>query len=81
MISKILILETGKPEIKCAAIYSQPPKQALVDYIMQYLHHNYNTWEYPETITGIRESKTRKGCFSYDNGDIAIMAIPKEATT
>ena len=64
MLSEILILETGKPEIKQAAIYSQEPKKALICYIMQYINHNFNTWEYPETLPGIRESKIRKNCFS-----------------
>lgn len=55
--SMIWILEEGKG-YRCAAEYSLPPKAAMVAYIKQYVENNWNTWEYPDVIEGMRESDT-----------------------
>ena len=41
--------------VKRIASYSTPPKRSMVNYIMQYIHNNFNTWEYPDIIKGMRE--------------------------
>ena len=56
--------KTGKIERK--AEYSCEPKQALICYIEQ-KKGNYNTWEYPKHIDGVRESPTLKNHFYYDS--------------
>lgn len=65
MASMIYVLEEGKGYRK-AAEYSLPPKQALVAFIKQTLENNFNTWDYPETVEGMRESSTIKDHWYYD---------------
>jgi len=48
------------------AEYAQPPKKALVNYIMQYIKNEWNTRLYPDDIEGIRESDTVADHFYYD---------------
>ena len=50
--------ENEGPELKKRAVYSLPPKKAIVCYIEQVLFHNTNTWDYPEEIEGMRQSST-----------------------
>jgi hypothetical protein len=57
--------KTGKIEMTCA--YSVGPKQAMINYIMQYIKHNWNVWQYPEQIDGVRESTKAKDHFYYDD--------------
>lgn len=66
MMSKILSLKEGESGIKELAIYSLPPKKAMVCFIEQFLRGNYNTWEYPEEIEGMRESDTVGNHWYYD---------------
>lgn len=58
MLSQILVLEEGNTELRKVAEYALSPKQALVAYIKQTLEKNFNTWEYPEIVEGMRQSDT-----------------------
>jgi hypothetical protein len=53
--------------IKRLATYSTEPKQSMINFIMQELRHNFNTWQYPENIESIRESKMAPNHFYYDD--------------
>ena len=68
--------KTGKVERKCS--YSVDPEKAIVNYIMQYIKNNWNTWQYPEYIESVRQSTKAPGHYYYDdvpNGKI-IYAYP-----
>ena len=52
--------------IRKKAEYSLPPKKALVCYIQQ-CNGNFNTWEYPDHLPGMRESKTVPDHWYYDD--------------
>lgn len=68
--------KTGKVVGTCA--YSVGPKKAIVNYIMQYIKNNWNTWQYPEYIDGVRQSIKAPNRYYYDdisNGKI-IAAYP-----
>jgi len=58
------------------AEYTVDPQKALINYIMQYKRNNWNTWQYPHTIEGIRESGTVKNHFYYDDGSLVIASYP-----
>lgn len=66
MISTIFILEEGDPDIKKVAEYSKEPKQALICWLQQNICHNYNTWQYPEEMIGMRESDTLPDHWYFD---------------
>jgi len=66
--------ENGK--IKEEARYTTSPKRALICYIMQYKHNNWNTWTYPEDIDGIEEYTGAKNHYRYDDGNIIFSAFP-----
>lgn len=75
MLSLIYELNSdGKIEKK--AEYTISPKQALINYIMQFKRKNYNTWAYPDNITDIRESTTKKDHYYFDDGDLVIASYP-----
>lgn len=59
------------------AIYTCDAKQSLINFIMQDINHNWNTWNYPNDINGIYESPTKKGVFYYkdDNRNSILQAI------
>lgn len=68
-ISKVTIIYTlteGEPDIRKRAEYTLPPKKALVCFIEQFINKNFNTWEYPEEIKGMRESETVKDHWYFD---------------
>lgn len=46
---------TENGDISCVATYSKSmtAKQALRNYIMQFLKHEMNTWDYPEEVKGM----------------------------
>lgn len=54
------------------AAYSIDPKPALVAYLMQTIHHNYNTWEYPEIVNGMYAGITDN--WYYDTPDGGVLA-------
>jgi hypothetical protein len=68
----------GNGKISKVAEYTTEPKQALINYIEQYLRKNWNTADYPKHIKGIRESKTKKNHFYFDDqkNDLVIAAYP-----
>lgn len=49
--------------------YTTPPRQAMVDFIMQILRNDYNTWTYPCWIDGMYVSKNNPNQYYYENGD------------
>lgn len=69
MKSKIVILKNNG-QIDDAAIYSLPPKEALVAFVMQYFDYNFNTWEYPDIIKGMWESSTVPNHWYWEWGDV-----------
>lgn len=76
--SLIFELKEGNPDVRKVAIYSLSPKKALIAYIMQNIFHNMNTWEYPETIKGMRQSDTVLDHWYYDDfkGRRVLSAYP-----
>ncbi len=76
--SHIYTMDERTGHITHAATYSVSPKKALICYVMQYINHNGNTWEYPEHIDGIRESGTVQDHYYYDDitHDQIIAAYP-----
>ena len=78
MASLIYELREGDPNIRKKAIYTIEPKEALISYVMQEIFGNYNTWEYPEELKGMRESDTVKDHWYYDDykGRRVIAAYP-----
>ena len=58
--------ENGDGGVRKIAEYTLPPKKAMVNFIMQ-SRGNYNTWEYPETIKGIRQSDTVPDLWYFDD--------------
>lgn len=63
--------ETG--EIVRRSTYSLPTKSALIAFVMQE-RKNMNTWEYPNHIDGMRESKIKTGQWYYDMGTSVFSA-------
>ena len=59
-------IKEGSTDVRRKASYSLEPKKAMVAYIEQHLNYNYNTWEYPEIIEGMRESSTVADHWYYD---------------
>lgn len=58
------------------AVYTLPPKKALVCAIEQHIFHNFNTNSYPEEISGMWAG--HYGAWYYDNGDYILGAFPEE---
>ena len=69
-------LDIGRPGPEKVAEYSLTPKEALVNFIEQFLKGNYQFWKYPEEIKGMRESSTAPGNWYYDTGDTVYAAYP-----
>lgn len=66
MVTVIYKLVEGKPGVQRVAEYTQPPKKALINYIMQYMKKEWNWWLYPDDIEGIRQSDTLPDHYYYD---------------
>lgn len=60
-----------------AATFTLDAKPALVAYIMQAIHHNYNTWEYPEVVDGMYPGKVSDNWY-YDTPDGGVLAAWQE---
>lgn len=60
-----------------AATFTLDTKSALVAYIMQVIHHNYNTWEYPEIVDGMYPSQFSDSWY-YDTNDGGTLASYSE---
>lgn len=60
-------LREGNPDVIKIGEYSVEPKEAMVDFIQQFLFGNYNTWTYPQIVSGMRESKIKKDHWYYDD--------------
>lgn len=65
-------------KISKLAEYSVAPEQALINYIQQYIHNNWNTASYPKRMKGIRESNIKKNHFYFDDipNDRVLAAYP-----
>lgn len=63
--------------ILAVAGYTLEPKAALVAYIMQYKHGNYNTWDYPLEIPGMRMSEMTKNWYYNDADGSTYVATDK----
>lgn len=77
MISNIYKLNIDG-NIDLIAIYTLSPKKALINYIMQYIYNNYNTWTYPDHIDGIKKSKIKPDHYYYDLESVVIASYPKK---
>lgn len=64
-------------EIKTVAVYSLEAKQSLINFIMQ-KKGNYNWWEYPTELDGVRQSNTKIDTYFFDDGDICYGAFPRK---
>ncbi len=73
MITKICKLTTYGDVINVCE-YSIEPKPAMVAYLMQTIHHNYNTWQYPEVIDGMYQSNVCPDNWYYDMPDGGCIA-------
>ncbi len=71
----------GNSFARMVATYSLEPKAAMVAYIRQSIHKDFNTWNYPEEIPGMRMSDTVKDHWYYDDpaGRRVICAYPKSS--
>ena len=58
--------ENGDGNINKIAEYTLHPKDALVCFIMQ-SRKNFNTWDYPKEIKGMRESNTTPNHWYFDD--------------
>lgn len=78
MLSMIYELKEGNLDMRKKAEYAIEPKKALIAYVMQNIFGNYNTWEYPENLKGMRESDTIKDHWYYDDfkGRRVIVSYP-----
>lgn len=65
-------------KISKLAEYSVAPEQALINYIQQYIHGNWNIANYPKHMKAIRESRIKKNHFYFDDipNDRVIAAYP-----
>jgi ABC-type Mn2+/Zn2+ transport system ATPase subunit len=70
-------MEERSGKITRKAEYTIEPQKAIIAYIQQ-KRGNYNTWTYPATMEGIRESQTVKNHFYYDDipNNIIIAVYP-----
>ena len=59
-------------KISKLAEYSVAPEQALINYIQQYIHGNWNTANYPKHMKSIRESRIKKNLLSNAKGTDAL---------
>ena len=69
-------LKDGDPNMHKVAMYTIPPKRAMVCYVKQIVEGNYNTFTYPETLKGMRESETLKDHWYYDLDGSTLAAYP-----
>lgn len=76
--TNIFVIDEQSGKIMRKATYSLDPKKALIAYVMQ-SRGNMNTWEYPESLDGIRESKKAANHFYYDDlkHNLIIAAYPE----
>lgn len=58
--------------------YSLEPKQALIAYYMQNEKKNFNTWDYPSDIEGVRERPSKTGYFYNKGEDVIFSTLQKE---
>lgn len=65
--AQIYVLKDADPDIKKVAEYNLPPRMALVCYIKQQLLGDYNTANYPDLISGMRESDTLSDHWYFDD--------------
>ncbi len=78
MKTNIFELQEKSGKIDRISSYSLDSKQALIAYICQ-RGGNFNYWTYPKDMDGIRESKTVKNHYYYDDirRSVIIAAYPE----
>ena len=72
MNSLVMLFDAKKGDFVQKALYSLPPKKALICAVMQY-KGNINTWEYPKDLDGIYKSRMVKDRLLYDITDNLTM--------
>jgi hypothetical protein len=50
--------------------YSQPPKKALICFVMQHVFRRYNTWMYPDDLEGIIQTPSGNYMYADSNGAV-----------
>jgi len=65
MRSFVMLFDANEGEFVKEAVYNLPPKQALINAVMQY-RGDYNTENYPKEIDGIYKSKMVKDRLLFD---------------
>lgn len=71
--TRICKIYPGGKIIEIGAFVGIDPKPALVAHIMQTIHHNFNTWEYPEVVTGMYPGIVSSNWY-YDTQDGGTLA-------
>jgi len=72
MRSFVMLFDANEGEFVKEAVYNLPPKQALINAVMQY-RGDYNTASYPKELDGIHPSKMVKDRLYYDLSDNLIL--------
>lgn len=65
MVSFVSLFDASKGYYVKEARYTLPPMEAMIAAVEQY-KGNYNTWEYPKKLDGVRKSNFVKGRLLYD---------------
>ena len=60
-----------------SAVYTTNARKALINYVMQEVNCNFNTWKYPEDIEGIKESTIKQSVLYFETENYIIQAIPQ----
>ena len=56
MVSNRIFSIDNNGDVQYMASYSQPAKQAMINYIRQFLYNDYNCWDYPDWIEGMQKT-------------------------
>lgn len=66
--------DANKPQTETSWLYTGISREkAIIYFIEQYFKNNYNTWMYPEKLTGIYKSNVIKDRLLYDYTDDIII--------
>lgn len=72
MKSVVMLFDACQGKFIKEAIYTLPPRKALINAVMQY-NGDYNWWNYPKDLEGIHNSPCIKDRLLYDITEDLIM--------
>lgn len=75
--NSVILKLTNDGLIDEQAVYSLSSKEALVAFIMQNYDCNYNTWEHPDIIDGMWQSK-KSGNWYWEDDNVIYVAIERK---